>query len=307
LFQLNGLTSKLLILFGFCLLFGSIFSLSGIALIKPLFNLEFNDVGVVMDDLGNRENILVLKFLQLLNSVGLFLVPAILFSVLFLKNPLRALSLNQPLKFGQIAFILILYFSLIPLINLMVSINGDLSLPQALESVEIWMRAAEDRAKVLTEAFLQMQGSGDLWVNVLLMGLLPAVGEELIFRGIVQSSIVKVSKNHHLGIWVSAFLFSALHFQFFGFLPRMVLGAFFGYLLIWTQSLWAPILAHFLNNTMALLIAYYYGASSLDTEIDQVGSTTDTLWISGIALLVFSYFAYRFHQYSKIPDQRPGE
>ncbi len=251
-----------------------------------------------MSDLSSRNSIQVLKFLQLLNSIGLFLLPALLFSLLFIAQPKKELRLDQPISLWQIGFIFILYLSLIPLINLMVSINGELNLPESLEALEYWMRDAEDRAKALTEAFLQMEGNGDLWVNVMLMGLLPAVGEELIFRGIMQRTIQKSTRNHHIGIWVAAFFFSALHFQFYGFLPRMVLGAFFGYLLVWTNSLWAPILAHFINNTMALLIAYYYGSESLETEIDSLGSTTDTLWISGISLVVFSYFIYRFRQLS---------
>ena len=296
--QLNGLFSKLLVLFGFCLLFGSIFGLAGLALVNPIFGIDFTDVAAVMNDLDNRQSIQVLKFLQLLNSIGLFLIPAILFAILFIKEPKSELRLDRPISYWQVGFIALLYLALIPLINLMVSLNGQLELPASLESLEIWIREAEDRAKALTEAFLQMQGSADLWVNVLLMGLLPAVGEELIFRGILQRSIQQSSKNHHLAIWIAAFFFSALHFQFYGFLPRMVLGAFFGYLLVWTNSLWAPILAHFLNNTMALLIAFYFGSDSLDTEIDNLGSTTDTLWISAISLVVFSYFIYRFRQLS---------
>ena len=251
-----------------------------------------------MNDLDNRQSIQVLKFLQLMNSVGLFIIPAILFSTLFIKDPKSELRLDRAISLWQVGFIGLLYLALIPLINLMVSLNGNLDLPASLESIELWMREAEDRAKALTEAFLQMQGGSDLWVNVLLMALLPAIGEELIFRGILQRSIQTHSKNHHLAIWVAAFFFSALHFQFYGFLPRMILGAFFGYLMVWTNSLWAPILAHFLNNSMALIIAYYFGAASLDNEIDNLGSTMDTLWVSAISLVVFSYFIYRFRQLS---------
>jgi len=298
LIQLNGLFSKLLVLFGFCLLFGALFSIVGLALVKPIFGVEFSNIEAVINGLGDRQSIQILKFLQLLNSIGLFLVPALLFALLFMKKPKEDLRLSQSISLWQVGFIILLYLALIPLINLMVSINGELSLPSSMEAVEIMMREAEDRAKALTESFLQMEGGGDLWVNIILMGLLPAIGEELIFRGILQRSIQRSSQNHHLAIWVAAFCFSALHFQFYGFLPRMVLGAFFGYLLVWTNSLWAPILAHFLNNSMALLIAYHFGSSSLETEIDSLGSTTDTIWISAISLVVFSYFIYRFRQLS---------
>lgn len=236
--------------------------------------------------------------MQLLNTLGLFIVPGILFAVVFMKNPLDKLRLDRSISGWQFFFIILLFLSLLPLINLMVSLNAELELPASLHAIEEWMRSSESRAEELTRAFLQMDGRSDLVFNVLLIGILPAIGEELIFRGIVQRGIQQQFNNHHLGIWISAFLFSALHLQFFGFLPRLMLGAFFGYLMVWTGSLWAPMIAHFLNNTLALLLAYVLGAKSLETEVDNIGTTTDTLWISGISLVLFSYLIYRFRHLS---------
>lgn len=296
--RLEGLFSKLLVLLGFCLVSGALFNLAGFALIKPLYGVDVSNLSTVLENLDSKENISILKFMQLMNTLGLFIVPGILYSVLFMNQPADKLRLNRKVSNWQVLFIVLLYISFLPLINLMVSLNADLSLPESLANLEAWMRSAEDRAEALTLAFLQMEGTSDLLWNVVLIGILPAVGEELIFRGIIQRSIQQQYKNHHIGIWVAALLFSALHMQFYGFLPRLILGAFFGYLMVWTGSLWAPMIAHFLNNTLALLIAYYYGAESLETEIDSIGTTTDTLWISGLSLLIFSYLVYRFRHLS---------
>lgn len=263
-----------------------------------MYGVDITNLGSVLNDLSSERNVSILKFMQLLNTLGLFIVPGILFSLLFMQQPLDKLRLDRSVTNWQVLFIVLLYISFLPLINLMVSLNADLSLPDSLAALENWMRSAEDKAEALTEAFLQMNGSSDLIYNIVLIGILPAIGEELIFRGIIQRGLQQQFKNHHIGIWIAALLFSALHMQFYGFLPRLILGAFFGYLMVWTGSLWAPMIAHFLNNTLALMLAYYLGAESLQTEIDNVGTTTDTLWISGLSLLLFSYLIYRFRHLS---------
>lgn len=298
--QLQGLFSRLLVLLGFCLLSGALFNLAGFALIKPLYGVDLQDLGAVMSNLQSEQNISILKFMQFLNTIGLFILPAIAFSVFFMKKPIKFLRLSQGINVWQLIFIGLLFLSFLPLINLMVSLNAELQLPESLQGIEDWMRSAEDRAEALTEAFLKMDSRADLILNIMLIGILPAVGEELLFRGILQRSIHEQSNNHHIAIWSSALLFSALHMQFYGFLPRLVLGAFFGYLLVWTSSLWAPMIAHFFNNTLALLLAYAMGAESLNTEFDEIGTTTDTLWMSAVSLVLFSFLIYRFRHLSYI-------
>ena len=172
------------------------------------------------------------------------------------------------------------------------NLNGNMQLPEILKGVEEWMRSSEDRAAELTKAFLQMDNLNDLLYNLFLIAVLPAIGEELIFRGIIQRSINESNKNYHWGVWISAILFSALHMQFYGFIPRLFLGAFFGYLYVWTKTLWAPIFAHFLNNGMAVLLTYIYGHETIEKEIDQLGTTEDTYGYLAFAVVVFTSFLF---------------
>ena len=89
------------------------------------------------------------------------------------------------------------------------------------------------------------------------MAILPAIGEELLFRGVFQRLLTEWTRNIHWGIILAALLFSFFHFEFYGFLPRFLLGVFFGYLFVWTSSIWVPILAHFTNNFIIVVYSFY--------------------------------------------------
>lgn len=236
---------------------------------------------------STKESLFNLKIIQLLNSLGLFVLPAFAFAFLFSKKPMNYLRLNNYPLVRNVLLTIMSFLFFLPLINLTVEWNKGLSLPESLGWLEEVMRQSENAAEKLTKAFLQMDNLSELWFNVLLIGIIPAVGEELIFRGILQRIINKNNNNYHIGIWVSAILFSAIHFQFFGFVPRMLLGAFFGYIFAWTNNLWVPILAHFVNNTAALLIAYNFGGQSIEKDIEQYGATSDTLIFTIISSVLF--------------------
>lgn len=118
------------------------------------------------------------------------------------------------------------------------------------------MREQEDLAADLTEKFLTMETFGAFLFNMLLIGIVPAVGEELLFRGSIQTLLHKWFKNKHVAVIVAAFIFSFFHFQFYGLLPRWILGILLGYLYVWSGNIWYPIWGHFLNNGMQVLLLY---------------------------------------------------
>ena len=120
-----------------------------------------------------------------------------------------------------------------------------------------------------------MHSIPDVLFNIFMIALLPALGEELLFRGIVQKIFTQWSKNVHLGVWISAVLFSAMHVQFYGFIPRMMLGALLGYLLVWSGSLWLPIMAHFVNNASAVIFTYLFDKQMMTVNPDKIGTESD--------------------------------
>ena len=209
-------------------------------------------------------------------------------------NPFKQMLLNNgvSLKQGLIAF----FFAVaaLPIISLLAEWNMGMKLPSFLASFEEMMRQMEESAKLLTERFLNTSSVGMMFVNLFVMALLPAVGEEMMFRGWLQRVLGK-RVNYHTAIWVSAFIFSAIHFQFYGFIPRMLIGAALGYLYCYTGSLWAPIIAHFTNNAAAVVFAFlaYNGYTSVN--FDLIG-TGDTWYLSVASVAVCLALLFRLQR-----------
>ncbi len=181
----------------------------------------------------------------------------------------------------------LLMLSAVPLINWLGELNAQVQLPASWSALENWMKQMEREAEQLTHTFLAMESPGTLLLNIVLIALIPAIGEELLFRGAVQRILSEWTKNKHWGIWISALLFSALHLQFYGFIPRMLMGAVLGYSLLWTGSLWVPICGHFVNNASAVLLSYYEQRGSISPEVEHIGESSGCyVWLLLSAVLV---------------------
>ena len=122
----------------------------------------------------------------------------------------------------------------------------------------------------------------------------------MLFRsGVIQKQLTRFFRNHHAGIWVAAILFSALHMQFYGFIPRMFLGVLFGYLLVWTGSIWMPITAHFVNNASAVLFYYLFSNDLVNKELETIGAAESDMYyvIASMAgMFIFLFLIYRYQK-----------
>lgn len=240
-----------------------------------------------------------LKWMQLIQTAAIFLLPPLCMAYLWSPEPLRWLQVpkTQPCRPLLVAALLMLLA--LPAINLLSYLNQQLVLPEGMQALEQWMKQQEQSAALITEQFLQVNTIGGLLVNLLLMALLPAVAEELTFRGVLQRLFqTKGDENRvpHLAIWCSAILFSAIHLQFYGFIPRMLMGALFGYMLAWTGSLWVPIIMHLTNNTMAVLLYFLALRCAWDTDkVDAIG-TGDTLWLGIVSMVLTVVGIYIFRR-----------
>jgi len=274
--------------------------IAAIIMAIPIFGIGPPELINALEDLTNPENLNLLKYLQIAQSTGLFLIPPFIIAYLFSGNTLNYLKLLKAPMFLPSLIALLMIFSSLPVIAFLTQINQGLHLPEWLSPVEDWMRRAEDSAEKLTEAFLLMDSAGDLLLNLLMIAVIPALGEELLFRGVVQKVFSDWTKNIHLGIFLAAALFSFLHFQFYGFLPRTLLGILFGYLFVYSGSLWYPILAHFFNNAMAVIIYYYIGKEGVEKSFEQFGKESLSFYfiVAGtlVLLLLMRYFRSNFRQ-----------
>jgi hypothetical protein len=178
--------------------------------------------------------------------------------------------------------------SVIPLINFLAEINMRIEVP--VDALEQFLRSMEGEAEKIIRAFTDTQSVWGLLVNLLMIGVLAAVGEELIFRGVLQRLLTGMVKSPHLAIILTAILFSAFHFQFFSFLPRFVLGIVLGYLMYLGRSIWFPILAHFVNNTMGVVYYYFNSRGNADDMLEEIGTTTTMPMAALMSLFLFTVF-----------------
>lgn len=227
--------------------------------------------------------------MMVIQDVGIFIIPAFITARIFNNGrTVQTLMLDTFPGWSHLGMMLLIYIASIPIMNSIIEWNEGIRLPESMAGIEQWLRAQENMALQATELMMDIDSVGQLIVVILTVGLLTGIGEELIFRGSIQRLMIENRVNVHAAIWISAFIFSALHMQFYGFVPRMLLGAFFGYLVVCSGSLWLPILAHALNNTMAT-VTYYQ--PSLET-IPWLGATTPGITIIStiVTLLLVLYY-----------------
>lgn len=195
----------------------------------------------------------LMRITQFISAVGTFLLPACFFAWLCSNQPKRYLSIGKLPTLEVLALTFLSMLLINPAISLTGLLNQQMELPSFMEGIEHWMRTQEDEAERLTLLLLSEKGIGALLANLLVVALTAGITEEFLFRGAFQRILERWTSNPHWVIWIAACLFSAFHMQFYGFLPRMLLGAYFGYLLYWSRNIWIPVFAHFTNNAFAVI------------------------------------------------------
>lgn len=228
------------------------------------------------------------KLIQILGSLGTFILPAFLFSYLFAGDIFSYYGFGNRTGRASMLMVVAMMVAVIPFINYLAEINMKIEFP--LESVDRFLRSLEDEAEEVMRAFTATQTPLGLVVNMLMIGVIAAVGEELIFRGLIQRLLHEMIRNIHLAVLITAIVFSAFHFQFFSFLPRFVLGFILGYLMYYGRSIWYPILAHFVNNSMGVIYYYFYARGSADDMLEEIGTSSMMPVTAIISLLLFGLF-----------------
>lgn len=209
-------------------------------------------------------------------------------------NPWKFLRADYPVSGKAVIGLLLLFFIAQPMMNLIIEWNQNISLPDALSGFEKSLRDMEDLGASTTEKILSDTSVGGLVINILIVGVLTGFSEELFFRGALQTTLRECGLGRTGSIWIAAIIFSTLHFQFFGFVPRLLMGAMFGYLFFWTRSIWTSVILHALNNSMVVLV-YWLSLKGLlgDTDPDKIGLMTGGLQIYALAsTIITALFLY---------------
>jgi len=203
---------------------------------------------------------------------------------------------------GSVPFLWLLMAALLivvslPFMSSLIAWNANVHLPNSLHGIEVWAREYEDRAQALTKALTNFNSPLRFWVGVLVIAVVPAISEELVFRGVVQRNLVQGFKSRHVGVWVAAFIFSAIHLQFFGFVPRFVLGLILGYLYEWSGNILVPMAAHFTQNFTQLLLLYWQQGQWVGPELDpDANEAMPWPWVLA-SVLVTAGLLYWLHEH----------
>jgi len=288
--------SKFLISVGIIMISAVFFTLISTFLASVIYGVDMAQLAILMGELENPSNIAVLKMVQTVSAIGTFIVPPFVLAWLFHPSPLDFLSIRKKPAFSSSVLIIALLFLAVPLINHLGEVNSHFHLPSFLKGMEDWMKASEEQAARLTEAFLIMPTPSDMIMNLFMVAVIPAIGEELLFRGIIQNIFSRWLKNNHVAVWLAAILFSAMHMQFYGFIPRLLLGAMLGYLLVWSGNLWWPIIAHFVNNAAAVIFTYFYQNNMSNFDPDKIGvgyEQMNMVILSIVCTGVLLFFLYK--------------
>lgn len=215
-----------------------------------------------IQSIGERDRLLINSVVQ---SVFAFILPAYILARFSSFQPFNWLKLSKIPSVKSIIGIVIVYFLSMPAMEWLIEWNQRIHLPHAFQSFENTLREWETNNEAISTILLSTNSVIQIIIGILVIGIITGFSEEIFFRGGFQGILERTNIGNSVAVWIAAILFSTLHFQFFGFFPRLLMGVFFGYLLVCSGNLWTSIFAHALNNSIVVVTAGIYGESQFST------------------------------------------
>jgi len=276
---------KLILLFGLVIVSSLLSAFTGLLIGKLYLGVDFITLSGTIADPRTASDIAFLKLYQLINQLGVFIFPIIIFSYLVSPNLAAYLDMNRKPRLISLLIAGLVIYAILPFNQYILDFNQNLSLPRMFSGVLDWMKEYEAKAESLTEVLLKTDSLLILFVNLFIVAIVPAIGEEWLFRGVLLKLFKQLTGKYHWAVLITAFLFAALHLQFMSFLPRFFLGILLGYLFVLTRNLWVPIFAHFINNASSVIIYYLHYNKMIKVSVDDFGSSANTVYIVGSLLI----------------------
>jgi membrane protease YdiL (CAAX protease family) len=211
----------------------------------------------------------ILLFSQAIMATAIFIVGPLLYWYVCEKKSIHYFFSGEQ-KYGRFIILTLgLTFAAMMVNTFFIDWNMHVKFPAWLKGFEEWSQQKEEQLRELTKLLTTFKSLRDLLKTIVVIAIIPAIGEEFVFRGILQNLFFRSTKNIHISILISAFIFSAIHLQIYGFVPRVLLGVLFGYIYWWTQNLTFPIIAHFFNNSFALVTLFLYHKKGIGYDLDN--------------------------------------
>jgi len=258
-----------------------------------IFNVSFTEFYTVTDTL---DNIKILNYLLAIQSLALFLFPSLAIAWFF-SSPIEFFHLNKRINVKNYLITILIVLAAQGVVSLLGYLNNNLHFPDSLFNIEQQLRNIEKKALLLITSILSETNIYKLLLNIIIIAIIPAIGEELFFRGILQHYLNETFNNAHVAIFSTALIFSFVHFEFFTFLPRFFLGLILGYIFYWNKNILLPILAHFTNNFIGIMI-YYFGIQNGKTPEELSLIEKPIIWLTLISIVILSFLMYKLKQLS---------
>ena len=220
--------------------------------------------GVLMDAGGIDRKVAMLRIATIAQDLLMMVVPALVTALICTRQPVRLLAIAKAPDVRMTVSAIMVMLVSSPLMSWIIDWNASMHLPESMSAFEASIRSMEDSAAGAVDMILGPHDIPNLIVSILIVGVLAGFSEEIFFRGALQRLLASARIGNIASIWTAAFIFSAIHMQFFGFVPRLLLGAYFGYLLLWSGSLWLPVLAHTVNNSLYIILKYTTGSGDIE-------------------------------------------
>lgn len=216
--------------------------------------------GLLLNVGGADRQVAMLRIGAVVQDVVMLVLPAVATAMIVTRNSAGLLTVDSRPSARMLLWALVAMVVSMPVMSYIIELNASITFPESLKSLEEALRQMEENAAGSIELMMGPHTVMNLIVNVLIIGLFAGFSEELFFRGALQRLLQSTRMSPAAAVWIAAIVFSAVHFQFFGFVPRMLLGAFFGYLLLWSGSVWLAVAAHAFNNVMYVVLTYFTGS-----------------------------------------------
>lgn len=223
--------------------------------------------------IGDGFTVKGMRIFTVVQDLLVFILPAVLAAFVATRLPASLLTVNVKPRFFTVLMAIIVMITSLPAMEWLIELNNNLHLPESMSSLEESLRGMEDSASAGIGALSGSGSVGDLIMGILIIGILTGIAEEFFFRGALQNLFMTMPKvKKHFAIWAAAFIFSFMHFQFFGFIPRLLLGAYFGYLIWWTGSVWVPVIAHAFNNSLVVLLSWITMRNGMAESVENAAA-----------------------------------
>ncbi len=253
----------------------------------------------LLAQIGNTDMLPVVRFFQAMQTIGMFLLPGIAWVLIYDKPLPHGLKIKSHITTEGFVATLLMVIIALPMINALAAINEAMHLPEWLSALEENFRTTEDRAMEFMEALLNTDSVGTLFINLFVIAVLPAISEEVLFRGVLQNEIERITQKPIISVLTAALVFAALHYQFYTFLPRVALGIMLGLVYIWSRNLWVPIALHFFNNGLSVLAWFWLSPEQIDESVDNIGTPAYMWPLAIVSVVLLTALMYGLNKHFK--------